>query len=90
MNKERLDAIANREAHCKTFGASVTLSVDERDELVALARDGLDLAKDSREALGFVAAAEQDYADANLQMAEEILAIALVPFDVWDDNNRSD
>lgn len=41
MNKEQLDAIANREAHCKTFGAAVTLSVDERDELVALALDGM-------------------------------------------------
>lgn len=41
MTKEQLDAIATREAHCKPFGAAVTLSVGERDALVALARSGL-------------------------------------------------
>lgn len=41
MDKAELEAIATREAHCKPFGAAVTLSVGERDELVALARDGL-------------------------------------------------
>ncbi|EJO27585.1 hypothetical protein [Achromobacter marplatensis] len=41
MTNEELDAIANREAHCKPFGAAVTLSVGERDALVAMARDGL-------------------------------------------------
>jgi hypothetical protein len=41
MTNEELDAIANREAHCKTFGAAVTLSVGERDALVAMARDGM-------------------------------------------------
>lgn len=41
MDKEQLDAIATREAHCKPFGAAVTLSVGERDALVALARDGM-------------------------------------------------
>lgn len=81
MTKDELDAIATREAHCKPFGAAVTLSVGERDALVALARDGLCLAKGAREALGFVSAAEQDYADANLRIAEELLAMALVPFD---------
>ncbi|MFC0260566.1 hypothetical protein, partial [Achromobacter marplatensis] len=40
MTKEVLDAIAAREAHCKPFGAAVTLSVGERDALVAMARDG--------------------------------------------------
>lgn len=38
MTNEELDAIANREAHCKPFGAAVTLSVGERDALVAMAR----------------------------------------------------
>jgi hypothetical protein len=41
MDKEQLDAIATREAHCKPYGAAVTLSIGERDELVALARDGM-------------------------------------------------
>lgn len=41
MTNEELDAIATREAHCKPFGAAVTLSVGERDALVALATDGL-------------------------------------------------
>lgn len=38
MDLKQLEAIAKREAHCKTFGAAVTLSVGERDELVAMAR----------------------------------------------------
>jgi len=38
MDREQLEAIATREAHCKPFGAAVTLSVGERDALVALAR----------------------------------------------------
>ena len=38
MTNEELDAIANREAHCKPFGAAVTLSVGERDALVAICR----------------------------------------------------
>lgn len=38
MDKKDLDAIATREAHCKPYGASVTLSIGERDELVALAK----------------------------------------------------
>ncbi|SIT00034.1 hypothetical protein SAMN05428937_3728 [Achromobacter sp. MFA1 R4] len=41
MNKQDLDAIATREAHCKPYGSAVTLSIGERDELVALARDGM-------------------------------------------------
>lgn len=81
MDKEQLDAIATREAHCKPFGAAVTLSVGERDALVALARDGMNLAQAAREALGLVSAAEQDYADGNLRAAEELLALALAPFD---------
>jgi len=42
MDKEQLDAIATREAHCKPFGAAVSLSVGERDALVAMARVALD------------------------------------------------
>lgn len=38
MNKEQLEQIAQRHSCCKPFGASVTLSVGERDELVAMAR----------------------------------------------------
>lgn len=38
MDLEQLDAIAKREAHCKQFGSAATLSVAERDELVAMPR----------------------------------------------------
>lgn len=41
MTKDELEQIAAREAHCKPYGASVTLSIGEHDELVALARDGM-------------------------------------------------
>lgn len=41
MDLKQLDAIAKRKAHCLSFGAAVTLSVGERDELVALAMDGM-------------------------------------------------
>jgi len=41
MTRDELEQIATREAHCKPYGASVTLSIGERDELVALARDGM-------------------------------------------------
>ncbi|MCG7328016.1 hypothetical protein [Achromobacter sp. ACRQX] len=41
MTKDELEQIATREAHCKTYGSAVTLSIGERDELVALARDGM-------------------------------------------------
>lgn len=41
MNREELEQIALRPSCCKPFGASVTLSVGERDELVAMARDGM-------------------------------------------------
>lgn len=41
MNKEQLDAIANRKTTCHPFGETVTLSRAERDQLVALARDGM-------------------------------------------------
>lgn len=42
MTNEELDAIATREAHCKPFGAAVTLSVGERDALVEMARVAVD------------------------------------------------
>ncbi|CUR70327.1 hypothetical protein [Achromobacter xylosoxidans] len=38
MNKEQLDAIANRKTTCHPFGETVTLSRAERDQLVAMAR----------------------------------------------------
>lgn len=41
MDLDQLEAIAKREAHCKPFGSAVTLSVAERDGLVAMARDGM-------------------------------------------------
>ncbi|WFC66385.1 hypothetical protein EUC41_08670 [Achromobacter denitrificans] len=41
MTKEELDAIASRAPYCRSFGESVSLSRVERDELVALARDGM-------------------------------------------------
>lgn len=41
MNREELEQIAQRPSCCKPFGANVTLSVGERDELVAMARDGM-------------------------------------------------
>lgn len=41
MLKEDLDAIAQLRTYCEPFGESVRLSRVERDELVALARDGM-------------------------------------------------
>ncbi len=41
MTKDDLDVIAKREPHCKTWGEAVTISRAERDQLVALARDGM-------------------------------------------------
>lgn len=41
MDKADLDAIANRKTTCHPFGETVSLSRAERDQLVALARDGL-------------------------------------------------
>ncbi|MNU46308.1 hypothetical protein D3C71_351670 [compost metagenome] len=41
MNKEDLDALAARHPYCRSFGESVSLSRVERDELVAMARDGM-------------------------------------------------
>ncbi|GAB1836866.1 hypothetical protein MyNCGM121_36450 [Achromobacter xylosoxidans] len=41
MNKEQLDAIANRKTTCHPFGETVSISRAERDQLVALAMDGL-------------------------------------------------
>ncbi|KAA5926385.1 hypothetical protein F1536_12605 [Achromobacter xylosoxidans] len=50
MTPEQLDAIAQREAHCKPFGETVTLSRAERDALVALARRYGWLRDDSQDA----------------------------------------
>lgn len=41
MTKEELQAIADRMPFCRSFGESVSLSRAERDQLVALARDGV-------------------------------------------------
>ncbi|WP_241135402.1 hypothetical protein [Achromobacter xylosoxidans] len=41
MKKEQLDAIANRKTTCHPFGETVSISRAERDELVALAMDGM-------------------------------------------------
>ena len=41
MTKEELQAIADRMPFCRSFGESVSLSRAERDQLVALARDGM-------------------------------------------------
>lgn len=40
MNKDEIEAIAQRPTYCKTDGEAVTLSRAERDALVAMARDG--------------------------------------------------
>lgn len=42
MNKEQLDAIANRKTTCHPFGETVSISRAERDALVAMARLALD------------------------------------------------
>jgi hypothetical protein len=42
VNKETLNEIAQRPSCCKPYGAAVTLSIGERDGLVALARVALD------------------------------------------------
>lgn len=41
MTREELEMIAQRPSYCKPFGAGVTLSVGERDELVAMARQAI-------------------------------------------------
>lgn len=41
MDLKQLEAIAKRETHCKPFGEAVTISRGERDELVALALNGM-------------------------------------------------
>lgn len=42
MDREKLEQIVARQACCEPFGASVTLSAGERDELVMLARLAFD------------------------------------------------
>ncbi len=39
MNRDEIEAIAQRPTYCKTDGEAVTLSRAERDALVAMARD---------------------------------------------------
>lgn len=41
MTREELELIAQRPSCCRPFGASVTLSVGERDDLVAMARQAI-------------------------------------------------
>lgn len=41
MTKDELALIAERQTCCRPFGESVSLSRAERDQLVALARDGM-------------------------------------------------
>lgn len=41
MDKEQLDAIANRKTTCHPFGEMVSISRAEREELVALAKEGI-------------------------------------------------
>lgn len=78
MNKEQLDAIANRKTTCHPFGETVSISRAERNELLQGYQDALILETAVRQALGFVSAAEQDYApDGNLRVAEELLFTAL-------------
>jgi len=81
MNKEDLDAIAERQPYCRNFGESVSLSRAERDELVALARDGMrlpDAMKALRSARRALAAAsarmpefDSDYQNVDAAIAQE-------------------
>lgn len=41
MNKDEIEAIAQRPTCCKSWGETVSLTKAERDALVAMARDGL-------------------------------------------------
>ncbi len=43
MTKDDLDEIAKRESYCAPFETRVSLTGAERDQLVALARDGMRL-----------------------------------------------
>ena len=76
MKKQDLDAIATRKAHCKPYGASVTLSIGERDDLVALARDGM-LAPDLHTALKRIAAIEDKMFGGDWDEIEEARNIAV-------------
>ena len=75
MTNEELDAIENREAHCKPFGAAVTLSVGERDALVAMARDGM-RALAMKDALKRIAAIEDKMHGGDWEEIEEARNIA--------------
>ena len=66
MRKEDLDAIAERQPYCRNFGESVSLSRAERDQLVALTRDGM-LLPDAMKALR---SARRALAAASVRMPE--------------------
>jgi len=81
MNKEKLDAIATRESYCAPFETRVAITGSERDELVALARDGMrlpDAMKALRSARRALAAAsarmpefDSDYQNVDAAIAQE-------------------
>lgn len=50
MTPEQLEAIAQRPTCCKTYGETVSLTKDERDALVAMARRYAWLRDDSQDA----------------------------------------
>lgn len=75
MTKDDLDEIAKRETHCKPWGEAVTISRAERDQLVALARDGM-RAPDLRIALQRIAAIEDKLYGADWAEIEEARDIA--------------
>lgn len=75
MNKEELEQIAQRPSCCEPFGASVTLSVGERDELVAMARDGM-RAPAMKDALKRIAAIEDKMFGGDWDEIEEARNIA--------------
>lgn len=63
MNKEQLDAIANRKTTCHPFGETVSLSRAERDRVVAMAKAlvlAADLLRESSAICGAVIRAGQD------------------------------
>ena len=76
MKKDDLDEIAKRETHCKPWGEAVTISRAERDQLVALARDGM-RAPDLHAALKRIAAIEDKMFGGDWDEIEEARNIAV-------------
>lgn len=76
MTKDDLDEIAKRETHCKPWGEGVTISRAERDQLVALARDGM-RACDLHTALKRIAAIEDNMFGGDWDEIEEARNIAV-------------